>query len=184
MSLLKKGLKGAPVKRLQAKLGVTADGDFGAGTEKALKDYQKANGLVADGIAGPDTFTKIGLPELVLLRRGTKGEAVKKLQAALGLAADGAYGPATAAAVKKYQSENGLIADGIAGPATLAKLQAIESITLETIAAAEIQPDEEQFESEPLPEIKPSGEFVVASAEAEPEVPAKKSVWQKVTGWI
>ena len=63
MSILKRGLKGAPVKRLQEKLGVDADGAFGPGTEKALKEYQAANGLAADGIAGPDTFAKMGLPE-------------------------------------------------------------------------------------------------------------------------
>ena len=40
MSILKRGLKGAPVRRLQAKLGVTADGDFGPGTEKAVRDFQ------------------------------------------------------------------------------------------------------------------------------------------------
>ena len=49
MSILKRGLKGAPVKRLQAKLGITADGDFGPGTERAVKDFQQANGLLPDG---------------------------------------------------------------------------------------------------------------------------------------
>ena len=41
MAILKKGLAGEPVRRLQAKLGVTADGQFGPGTETALKDWQK-----------------------------------------------------------------------------------------------------------------------------------------------
>ena len=45
MAILKKGLAGEPVRRLQAKLGVTADGQFGPGTETALKDWQKKNGL-------------------------------------------------------------------------------------------------------------------------------------------
>lgn len=35
------------------------DGVFGAGTEKALKAYQKANGLVADGVAGKNTYGKM-----------------------------------------------------------------------------------------------------------------------------
>lgn len=35
------------------------DGLFGANTEKALKEYQRANGLVADGIAGKNTWSKI-----------------------------------------------------------------------------------------------------------------------------
>ena len=38
MAILSKGLAGEPVRRLQAKLGVEADGDFGSNTEKALKD--------------------------------------------------------------------------------------------------------------------------------------------------
>ena len=82
MAILKRGLSGEPVRRLQAKLGVTADGSFGPATEDALEAYQKKNGLAVDGIAGPDTFTQMGLAELVLLTRGTSGETVKKLQAA------------------------------------------------------------------------------------------------------
>ena len=93
MSILKKGLSGAPVKRLQKKLGVDADGIFGSGTEKAVKEFQKSNGLSVDGIAGPDTFMAMGLEELVLLRRGTRGETEKKLQAGLGIDADGTPPP-------------------------------------------------------------------------------------------
>jgi len=68
-------------------------------------------------------------PGPVLLRRGSKGEAVADLQrnlTALGYAldADGAFGPATAEAVVRFQQDNGLRADGIAGPATQAALQA------------------------------------------------------------
>jgi len=49
MPLLQRGLRGEPVRLLQEKLGVTADGIFGAGTDKALRDYQSANGLAVDG---------------------------------------------------------------------------------------------------------------------------------------
>ena len=38
--LLKKGSKGGDIKRLQEKLGLTADGSFGPGTEKAVKEWQ------------------------------------------------------------------------------------------------------------------------------------------------
>ena len=44
---------------MQEALGITADGDFGPGTERALKQWQASNGLVADGIAGPATFEKL-----------------------------------------------------------------------------------------------------------------------------
>lgn len=165
MSLLKKGLKGAPVKRLQAKLGVTADGDFGSGTEKALKEFQASKGLVADGIAGPDTFVAIGLPELVLLRRGLKGAQVKKLQEALGISADGSFGPATEKAVLEYQIKNGLSVDGLAGPSTLAKI-GVAGFSAATVAAAKAQADEAGFDGEPLPEMKDGAISSAASSSA------------------
>jgi peptidoglycan hydrolase-like protein with peptidoglycan-binding domain len=47
------------VQKLQTALGVTSDGDFGKNTEEALKTWQRNNGLVADGIAGPVTQEKL-----------------------------------------------------------------------------------------------------------------------------
>ena len=60
--------------------------------------------------------------QVQILRKGSKGEAVKRMQAALGIKADGDFGPGTEAALKKWQARNGLTADGIAGPKTLSKL--------------------------------------------------------------
>lgn len=174
-------MKGVPVKRLQEKLGIAADGDFGPGTEKAVKDYQAANGLAVDGIAGPDTFTHMGLYELVLLRRGSRGGAVKKLQDGLGIGADGIFGAGTEKAVKAFQEANGLAADGIAGPKTLAKLNSFEKITEETVKKAEVRPDEEHFASEPMPEI--AGVEVVEGAQGEDQI-EETSLWGKVTGWF
>jgi peptidoglycan hydrolase-like protein with peptidoglycan-binding domain len=122
MAILLRGLRGEPVRRLQEKLDVEADGIFGSGTEAGLKKYQQANGLKVDGIAGPDTFSHLGLYDLVLLRRGTRGTTVKKLQEKLGIDADGKFGPGTEKAVKAFQEKNGLKADGLVGPATLEKL--------------------------------------------------------------
>ncbi|MGR3513123.1 MAG: peptidoglycan-binding domain-containing protein [Paracoccaceae bacterium] len=180
MSILKRGLKGAPVKRLQERLGITADGDFGPGTERAVREFQEANGLTVDGIAGPDTFTAMGLHELVLLRKGSRGDAVKKLQEGLGIGADGIFGSGTEAAVKEFQTSKGLDADGLAGPETLAMLEAFEEMTPAVAEAATVQPDEEHFESEPLPELK--GTDVVTGSVI--SVPEKKSVWGKVKGWF
>ena len=59
IGVLRKGAKGEGVKIMQEALGVTADGDFGPGTERALKAWQLSNGLTADGIAGPATFSKL-----------------------------------------------------------------------------------------------------------------------------
>lgn len=36
-----------------------ADGEYGSGTQTALKAYQSANGLTADGECGPKTWTKL-----------------------------------------------------------------------------------------------------------------------------
>lgn len=59
LETIRKGSKGPLVKKMQEALGLNADGDFGPGTERALMAWQSANGLVADGIAGPKTLAKI-----------------------------------------------------------------------------------------------------------------------------
>ena len=41
------------------------DGDFGSGTEAAVKAFQENNGLKADGIAGKETQTQLYSPEAV-----------------------------------------------------------------------------------------------------------------------
>lgn len=57
--LLKIGSKGEDVKKLQTKLGLGADGIFGAGTAAAVKKWQSENGLGADGIVGDGTWNKM-----------------------------------------------------------------------------------------------------------------------------
>ena len=181
MSILKRGMTGAPVKRLQEKLGVDADGIFGGGTQQAVKDYQKANGLAVDGIAGPDTFTAMGLQELVLLRVGSRGSAVKAMQEDLGIGADGIFGAGTKKAVMAFQKENGLAADGMAGPKTLAKMASFQaSFNDEVIGRAEVRADEEHFDGEELPEIKGADAVAGSATEAAPA----KSLWGKVKGWF
>lgn len=59
IGVLRKGCKGQGVKMMQEALGIGADGAFGPGTERALKAWQTANSLVADGIAGPATLEKL-----------------------------------------------------------------------------------------------------------------------------
>ena len=53
---LKVGSKGAAVKTLQTKLGITVDGDFGAKTKASVVAFQKKHGLTADGIVGAKTW--------------------------------------------------------------------------------------------------------------------------------
>ena len=57
---LKKGDSGQEVKRLQNKLPTAADGKFGPKTERAVKEYQKHNGLTVDGLAGRQTLAALG----------------------------------------------------------------------------------------------------------------------------
>ena len=59
IGVLRKGSRGEGVKIMQEALGIGADGVFGPGTERALKQWQADNGLVVDGIAGPATFEKL-----------------------------------------------------------------------------------------------------------------------------
>lgn len=47
------------MKRLQAALNLVQDGIFGAVTEEAVKAFQKAHGLVPDGIVGEKTWSII-----------------------------------------------------------------------------------------------------------------------------
>ena len=57
--LLKKGDNNEQVKQLQIKLGVDPVGNFGPKTEEAVKKFQAANGLAADGFVGDATWNKI-----------------------------------------------------------------------------------------------------------------------------
>ena len=106
---------GNAVSRLQEQLEVDADGTFGKSTEAALEKWQKANGIKADGIAGPDTLCELGLDDLVTLAAGDRGNLVRQLQEALDIKPDGKFGDATAAAVEDWQRRNGHDVDGLAG---------------------------------------------------------------------
>jgi hypothetical protein len=62
---LKPGAKGAAVKQLQRALKSvgfspgTIDGSYGPSTEDAVKRFQQAHGLVADGVAGSKTLAAL-----------------------------------------------------------------------------------------------------------------------------
>jgi len=49
-----------PVQKAGNLCDPRCDGDFGRQTEKALKAFQRDNGLTPDGIAGPQTWNKLG----------------------------------------------------------------------------------------------------------------------------
>lgn len=67
-ALSKMGSRGTEVKNIQTRLknwgyyNGSVDGIYGTATKNAVIKFQKKNGLTPDGIAGPATLKKIGLP--------------------------------------------------------------------------------------------------------------------------
>ncbi|MFD3607978.1 peptidoglycan-binding protein [Streptomyces atroolivaceus] len=132
----KKGSTGPQVKAVQTLLNQqgyeagAADGIFGSTTESAVRTFQTARGLDADGMVGPKTWTALlSAGTTPALATGSSGEAVKRLQRALTAAlgrtvtADGAFGANTDKAVRDYQSTRNLSVDGGVGPDTWGALQ-------------------------------------------------------------
>ena len=65
--VLSRGSQGPRVQSLQHALNnqgacLAEDGDFGPATESAVRDFQRQNGLTADGVAGPRTLRALNLP--------------------------------------------------------------------------------------------------------------------------
>ena len=156
---LKLGSRGTAVLQLQQALIALgydtngADGKFGKGTEQAVKAYQQANGLTADGKAGVKTLAQLyasssssgstngstngsASSEIYTaknpntLQSGDSGSKVTQLQNALKLlgfyngGVDGKFGSGTKNAVIQFQRANGLTADGLAGTKTQTLLYA------------------------------------------------------------
>ena len=140
------------------------DGTYGQKTVAAVKDFQTANGLTADGTAGEKTLKALfsGTAKAAkvkattqpasaaeaattissVLKKGSEGNDVKTLQRKLielGYLkgeADGIYGSKTVSAVKAFQKASKLTADGVAGSATLGALNSSKSSTTATVTAA------------------------------------------------
>ena len=145
--LLKPGVEGDEVKKLQARLKELnyytgeVDGQFGPGTQDAVIRFQTQHGLTADGIAGEETraqlyagsaqtFIPTPAPTETpgLLKKGDDGGSVSLMQERLkelgyyNGSVDGDFGSGTEQAVRLFQSQNGLDADGIAAAKTFAVL--------------------------------------------------------------
>lgn len=64
-SVLRRGAQGEAVRQIQEQLNALGydtggmDGIFGASTDKAIREFQAANGLAADGILGPRTQERL-----------------------------------------------------------------------------------------------------------------------------
>lgn len=147
--VLKLNSQGDAVSQLQTNLKqlgyyyASITGNFGSKTEEAVKDFQKAKGLAADGVAGEKTLDAISAAIVAAggsvassssgasgLKLGSTGAQVSALQTNLTTLgfyyADitGHFGSSTQTAVKKFQKSRGLTQDGVAGSKTL---DAIES---------------------------------------------------------
>lgn len=72
---LKAGSSGTAVKALQAALGVKQTGRFTTATTRAVKAFQRRNGLAVDGIVGPQTAAALGLSSGLAKDAATASEA-------------------------------------------------------------------------------------------------------------
>lgn len=168
--VLQKGDSGSEVTALQEaliELGYlkgTADGKFGAGTEKAVKAFQQKNSYPETGImdANIQAFLYTGSPknangektkvktlspvEGVAMKRGNKGEQVEKLQVRLielGYLKGqptGTYDTNTISAVRAFQRKHGLTANGSADSAMEKILYSDEALTASATATPKITP--------------------------------------------
>ena len=139
---LKLNSQGTKVSQLQTDLKqlgyyyAEITGNFGEKTEAAVKAFQKAKGLTADGVAGTKTLNAIAAAvdkaggsssgsSSTNMKLGSTGTAVSTLQQNLTTLGyyygdvTGHYGNLTQQAVKKFQKAKGLTQDGVASTATL-----------------------------------------------------------------
>ncbi len=132
----RQGSTGVQVRQIQTnlkRLGYytgKVDGVFGSATTAAVTKFQRAEGLTADGIAGLQTLTTMG----ITFSQGSTGEDVSTIQTrlkALGYyraGVDSVFGSGTASAVRTFQAKNSLTADGVVGAATAKKLFASSAV--------------------------------------------------------
>ncbi|MCL1795798.1 MAG: peptidoglycan-binding protein [Clostridia bacterium] len=164
---LRQGDSGERVRALQGLLTSfgyytgTITGVYDGATVIAVQQFQAANSLIVDGIAGPATQQLLyngnpkpaatpsaasfamAQPNYPTLRQGMNGPDVMVLQQTLkdrGLFfnnVDGAFGASTLIAVQAFQAQNNLKADGIAGPETLALLYSAGMSSMDALSVAQ-----------------------------------------------
>lgn len=145
----------AGVKTMQEKFNYAgyncgvADGKFGSGTEKVVREFQADQFIGVDGKAGQNTISRLeygydnarySYSDILnsnsayyardtKLRRSSGVETMQRKLNAAGYTCgiDGQFGAGTASAVKRFQSAHGLSIDGRAGRNTLLALDNSES---------------------------------------------------------
>ncbi len=126
-ALLKQGDHGDTVTALQYLLrahgyGIAADSDFGPQTDDAVRQFQTARNLAADGEVGNQTWPQI----TITVASGSTGDAVRAVQCLKlvlypdqpALVVDGSFGPETDERVRMFQGQWGVGVDGIVGTGT------------------------------------------------------------------
>ena len=111
------------------------DGNIGSASKAALRSFQDKNGLIVDGILGPQTCLRLldrvnitgnfnnlnGNETNNNLQYSEEIESHQKILKELGLytgTIDGLNGPGTQRAIKAFQNKAGLVADGVVGTKT------------------------------------------------------------------
>ncbi len=139
---LRRGDRGPRVQALQETLvrlghlsaaaSATGPGIFGPQTEAALKEFQRANGLIANGLY--DGATRAVVEAITGgVRRGARGEVVARLQRRLVelnyltpqqvATGPGLFGRQTENALRQFQADYGIPQTGALGPLTYRALR-------------------------------------------------------------
>ncbi|OFW67012.1 MAG: hypothetical protein A2Z12_07090 [Actinobacteria bacterium RBG_16_68_21] len=142
MALIRSGDSGDAVQDIQARLeslGFPVDpdqlGQFGPGTESAVRAFQQSRRIACDGLVGRETWRTLVdagylLGDRLLFYRMPMlhGEDVAELQRrlnAIGFDAgpvDGIFGADTLRAVLDFQQNRGTAEDGLVGPVVITEL--------------------------------------------------------------
>lgn len=170
-ALLQLGTRGPEIQELQQRLQSLGfdpgdvDGDFGKRTEMAVKEFQKSRGLVADGVARPQTISLLNQPQLTqegALQIQTQLQTLGFYSEAL----DGSFGRGTRAALMSFQRSKGLVADGVATPETLEAL-GLKTATKTTSITGKVTVDivAKMFSGTPVDNIKTNLPFILRALE-------------------